>query len=324
LNIVEVQASGVLSTGPDPELYDQETGCPIQIQDNILKRHSLHWKAPSDRSHKACECTSDDACHGSEYNVPQKAWELWKLEPSKVAVCYKPENAIGNGHCRCENEKEQTRACVGKGALLSTQDRRNKYMDMQGLPKGAKRCATQSMTAKCRCSGSGKHTIWYGANYQWKSLPASKSGIRCTWKVFGWVRHSSAGARACYCVEGDNPAPTPAPTPAPKPKPQEPKPQELGADLEALPQGAKLCAKEHEQCECQGTIHYGAKGKWKTKPAKGKVGCDNSVFGDPIEKVKKACYCVSGDKVAPASASRPRHSKHSIFSKAHKLASKLR
>jgi len=258
-----VPSADCFKARPDPELYDQETGCPIQIQDNILKRHSLHWKAPSDRPDKACECTSDDACHGSEYNVPQAAWELWKLEPSKVAVCYKPVNAIGNGHCRCESEKEETRACVGKGALLSTQDRRNKYMDMKGLPKGAKRCAKQSSFAKCRC-GHGNHTIWYGAHGQWKSKPASKSGTRCSWKVFGWIRHS-AGIRACYCVEGDNPAPTPAPMP----KPQEPKPQELGA----------------------------------------------------------------ADKVAPASASRPRQSSpspssrrstHSIFSKAHKLASKLR
>merc|ERR1719161_1853999 len=102
-------------------------GCPIVISSTILKRKSLHWTSASTRPAEACECVHPRACYGAEYNVP-----AYNDVPAKtVATCFVASNAIGNGHCRCEDEAERTGACVGNDALASTEDNYAAYLAAQ-------------------------------------------------------------------------------------------------------------------------------------------------------------------------------------------------
>jgi len=55
---------------------------------------------------------------------------------------------------------------------------------------------------------------------------------------------------------------------------------------------ATECAREYGVCQCYGEVRYGANGKFSAWHAvSGSVGCNNSVFGDPIHGVAKTCYC---------------------------------
>jgi len=52
------------------------------------------------------------------------------------------------------------------------------------------------------------------------------------------------------------------------------------------------CASEHGVCACHGEVQYGANGRFSEwRAVSGSVNCGNSVFGDPIPGVVKACYC---------------------------------
>ncbi len=62
---------------------------------------------------------------------------------------------------------------------------------------------------------------------------------------------------------------------------------------QSLPAGTTECASENGNCTgFTGTkeIWYGASSSWKVAPAVGSVGCNNTVFGDPIVGTAKKCY----------------------------------
>ena len=52
------------------------------------------------------------------------------------------------------------------------------------------------------------------------------------------------------------------------------------------------CADEGGTCTFSGTttVRYGANGQYYIKSATGSIGCNNSVFGDPLVGIVKACY----------------------------------
>ena len=62
-----------------------------------------------------------------------------------------------------------------------------------------------------------------------------------------------------------------------------------------LPAGASQCATENGSCTTFGVqeVWYGASGKWKKAPVAGPFSCSNTIFGDPISGVGKACYLVA-------------------------------
>ena len=76
---------------------------------------------------------------------------------------------------------------------------------------------------------------------------------------------------------------SPTPTPAPAPT-----------------TGWTNCAVENGTCSFSGTrqVRYGANSSFVTRTATGSIGCNNSVFGDPIVGVAKSCD-VSDATVAP-------------------------
>ena len=73
------------------------------------------------------------------------------------------------------------------------------------------------------------------------------------------------------------PTPTPTSTSTPTPTP--------------VPGGWTKCADEGGTCTFSGTqvVRYGANGQYAYKTATGSIGCNNTVFGDPIVGTYKAC-----------------------------------
>jgi hypothetical protein len=72
--------------------------------------------------------------------------------------------------------------------------------------------------------------------------------------------------------------------------------------LSSTPSGDAKCADENGRCEFTGTrqVRYGASGSFVTQTFSDGVDCNNTVFGDPIVGVFKACYVVGGASVPPA------------------------
>ncbi len=62
--------------------------------------------------------------------------------------------------------------------------------------------------------------------------------------------------------------------------------------LSTSPSGDVKCADENARCEFTGTrkVRYGANNSYVTQTFTGGVDCNNSVFGDPVVGVFKACY----------------------------------
>jgi len=57
------------------------------------------------------------------------------------------------------------------------------------------------------------------------------------------------------------------------------------------------CGNENEVCRCDGTVRYGANGRWASpRPVHGQISCSNSVFGDPYPGVGKRCECTTPEK----------------------------
>ncbi|MDW8100359.1 MAG: PA14 domain-containing protein, partial [Anaerolineae bacterium] len=59
------------------------------------------------------------------------------------------------------------------------------------------------------------------------------------------------------------------------------------------PSGYRFCAWENERCSFSGTadVAYGANGQFAYRQGvSGGIDCNNSVFGDPVVGVRKACY----------------------------------
>lgn len=69
---------------------------------------------------------------------------------------------------------------------------------------------------------------------------------------------------------------------------------DAGTSVQAAnwPSGYTKCADERGVCKVgttQRKVSYGANDKWVVKDMSGDVACNNSTFGDPIPKVRKAC-----------------------------------
>merc|ERR1711957_456813 len=69
--------------------------------------------------------------------------------------------------------------------------------------------------------------------------------------------------------------------------------------------GWRLCAREHARgsgriCKCDGTIKYGARGRFSHKKSTSSKKCDNRTFGDPKRGVRKDCFCKESKKVVVA------------------------
>jgi hypothetical protein len=52
-----------------------------------------------------------------------------------------------------------------------------------------------------------------------------------------------------------------------------------------------FCANENGNCQCQGTVYYGADGAFRSKIANGNIGCNSHEFGDASPGKVKSCYC---------------------------------
>jgi hypothetical protein len=55
--------------------------------------------------------------------------------------------------------------------------------------------------------------------------------------------------------------------------------------------GWQHCTHQGGQCRCDGTVRYGARGKYAMKKTTSSVGCNDQVFGDPYVGVRKHCDC---------------------------------
>eukprot|EP00040_Diaphanoeca_grandis_P000102 m.14348 g.14348 ORF g.14348 m.14348 type:complete len:2596 (-) comp10105_c0_seq1:515-8302(-) len=59
------------------------------------------------------------------------------------------------------------------------------------------------------------------------------------------------------------------------------------------PDTFQFCALENSLCMCNGTVRYGAGGRYFFGSADGEIECKNSVFGDPNPGARKQCHCGS-------------------------------
>ena len=55
--------------------------------------------------------------------------------------------------------------------------------------------------------------------------------------------------------------------------------------------GWQHCTHQGGQCRCDGTVRYGARGKYAMKKTTSSIGCNDQVFGDPYVGVRKHCDC---------------------------------
>jgi hypothetical protein len=131
-------------------------------------------------------------------------------------------------------------------------------------------CATEGGV----CNFSGTRQVRFGANgkYNTKSVTGT---VACSNSVFG--DPIGGVVKACSYADATT-ATTPPATPAPA------TPAPVAGTWTA-------CAAEGATCSVSGTrqVRFGANGIYSTKTVTGPVACSNSVFGDPIYGVVKAC-----------------------------------
>ena len=120
-----------------------------------------------------------------------------------------------------------------------------------------------------RCNFTGTKDVAYGANGAFFFRNGINNGIDCNNGTFG--DPISGVRKACYIKDAQNSAP----------------PQQ------GPPAGFVFCAEETQRCNFNGTgdVAYGASGRFNYRygVANG-IDCNNSVFGDPINGTRKACY----------------------------------
>jgi hypothetical protein len=77
-----------------------------------------------------------------------------------------------------------------------------------------------------------------------------------------------------------------------------------------------VCASEGGTCECDGSVQYGADGRFSKMVDAGttnKVVCNTNTFGgDPARNVLKQCYCSAGLRVAKGIYNGGRRDRRSI------------
>lgn len=126
-------------------------------------------------------------------------------------------------------------------------------------------CAKEGET----CRFTGAQIVAYGAGQRFAFKSATGS-IACNNDTFG--DPAKGAAKKCYVVDsGDGPA------------------------------GFTKCASENDQCELSGAtrlVAYGADGVFTYRLASESFSCSDSVFGDPLLGVVKACYVRAIDSCA--------------------------
>lgn len=113
-----------------------------------------------------------------------------------------------------------------------------------------------------RCSFRGAAYVHYGANDRY-AVRLLSNGVECTNAVFG---DPVPGVhKACYVARAD------AVTPI---------------------QRGVSCAGEDQRCSFRGTayVYYGANDRYAVRLLSNGTECTNTVFGDPVPGVRKACY----------------------------------
>jgi uncharacterized protein (DUF1800 family) len=148
------------------------------------------------------------------------------------------------------------------------------------------------------CTVPGTRVVRYGANgtFIYKTVTGAIGCGNGNWDdpLFGVAKtcaySSSTGLPALS--PGPLPAPLPAPVPTPSPAPSA---------------AWVACASEGGVCAVPGTrsVRYGANGTYAFKTVTGSIACNNSVWGDPLVGVFKACAYAGDAAPAPAPAPVP-------------------
>ncbi|WP_176442415.1 RICIN domain-containing protein [Noviherbaspirillum humi] len=132
-------------------------------------------------------------------------------------------------------------------------------------------CAREDQT----CSFSGTKQVRYGLNGTYATRTATNS-IGCNNSVFG---DPVPGVdKICEYLDDSS-------TPPPPP-----------------PSGTwTFCAREDQTCSFSGTrqVRYGLNGTYATRTATNSIGCNNSVFGDPVPGVDKICEYLNDSSTPP-------------------------
>lgn len=139
-------------------------------------------------------------------------------------------------------------------------------------PSGYASCAVEGQ----RCNFNGAANVVYGAGNTWTVARSYSSGVDCNNATFGDPLYGVV--KACYVSAGSSPPPPPPPPPP---------------SNDAPPAGYTACAAENQRCGFGGaaTVVYGARGTWTSpRSFNGGVDCGNTVFGDPLYGIVKACY----------------------------------
>jgi hypothetical protein len=137
-------------------------------------------------------------------------------------------------------------------------------------------CATEGGT----CTFSGTRQVRYGANgyYYYKTATGS---IGCNNSVFG--DPANGVVKACSYANTTTSGTTTVSTTSTT---------STSTTTTTTTSGWTACATEGGICSFSGTrqVRYGANGYYYYKTATSSIACNNSVFGDPANKVVKACY----------------------------------
>ena len=134
-------------------------------------------------------------------------------------------------------------------------------------------CANEGGT----CNFSGTRNVRYGANNSYATLSATAS-IACNNIVFG--DPMPGVVKTCQYADTSSMVPAPAPS------------------------TWTACANEGGTCNFSGTsdVRYGANSIYSTRTASGSIACTNTVFGDPIPGVVKACEYATNLSTPPVTA----------------------
>jgi hypothetical protein len=148
------------------------------------------------------------------------------------------------------------------------------------------------------CRVPGTRVVRYGANgtFIYKTITGAIGCGNGEWDdpLFGVPKTCSYSSSTGLPAPAPAPSPAPAPTPVPAPAP--------------APSAAWInCAVEGGTCTVPGTrqVRYGANNTYAYRTVTGTVACNNSVWGDPLFGVVKACAYAGDAAPAPTPAPAP-------------------
>lgn len=139
-------------------------------------------------------------------------------------------------------------------------------------PSGYAFCAYENQY--CSFTG-GARDVAYGNNGYYYYRYGVTGGINCSNSVFGDPLYGTG--KACWTIAANTGS-------------------GAGTSTHVGPSGYTYCVDEGQYCAFTGSknVAYGANGYFYYKTASDGVSCSNSVFGDPLYGVKKACYTYGG------------------------------